>query len=117
MSGKRFNVTYEIVTPESAEHGDAAERGFIGVAGLQFSIDGICGQPAAELKAECGMSLREAFDRMCAVEDCGHWFAEVDGRPNYQTGADTRYSFHPPETITAASYGRLRRLFGLESRS
>lgn len=108
---KGFHVTYEIVTPESAEHGDAAERGFIGVAGLQFSIDGLCGQPAAELKAECGMSLREAFDHVGAVEDCGQWFAEVDGRQDYKTGAETRLSFHPPEHVTAASYGRLQRLF------
>ncbi len=52
----RFNVTYDIVTFESAEHGDVAEQGF-------------------EAK---NCSLR---------------------------------AVHPPRAITAASYGRLRRIF------
>ena len=103
---KRFHVTYEIVTPESAEHGDAAERGFVGPYGLQFELD----TNGPTLRDDCAMCLREAIDHMSAVEDCGQWFAECDGRTNYKTGAETRYSFHPPRDITAASYGRLARL-------
>jgi hypothetical protein len=86
----KFNVTYEIVTPESAENGDFEETGF-------------------ELK---DATLREAVGivgrRSC--EDSGRWFTQADGSTDYRTGANTRYSLHPPDSITASSYARLRRI-------
>lgn len=99
---KRFRVTYEVVTPESAEHGDAAERGFIAPGGWRTSA----GNPEIEL------GLREAIELVAAgvMEDCGQWFTEADGRLNYETGASERRSLHAPDNITAASYARLARL-------
>lgn len=107
-----FRVTYEIVTPESAIEGDAAERGFIDQRGFHYSLDDIRCQ-----HDEFDMSLREAarLINAGALEDCDRWFAEVDGRQNYQTGAEERRSLHPPSNITAASYERLRRLLGFRS--
>lgn len=95
-----FTVTYEIITPESAEHGDAAERGY--VAPGEWRDDDP--QP---------MSLREALQLCYPQEDSGSWFSECDGREDYRTGAWERRSLHPPRNITASSYGRLVRLLGL----
>ena len=94
----QFFVTYEIVTPESAEHGEAAERGFV--------------QPGnwrTEDRGE-GMSLREALRLASPQEDCGRWWSEVDGCDDYRTGANEVRCIHPPRGITAASYNRISRL-------
>jgi hypothetical protein len=96
---KRFFVTFETVTPESAEHGDAESRGYAMPGGWHFDeSDG------AEL------SLSEAIGMLSCAEDCGAWWQETDGRIDYKTGAETRYSLHPPRNITAASYRRITRL-------
>lgn len=107
MTAGRFKVTYDIVTPESAERGDIESAGFIGADGL----------PAAMLNSERppAMTLAQAarlIDSSC-LEDSGFWFSEADGRQNYRTGAVERRSIHPPENCTAASYERLRRLFSV----
>lgn len=106
----RFHVTYEVVTPESAADGDAAERGYARPHGWQWPGETM----TAEDVEACAMSLREAAGMVGMVEDCGAWFCEVDGRPNYRTGAETRYSLHPPANLTDASYRRLRRVLGIK---
>lgn len=105
--GARFRVTYEIVTPESAEEGEFAETGFMLPGEWTLSLD--------EAKTECvDMDLRDAMRLAYPDEDCGRWFSESDGREDYQTGARETRSIHPPGNITAASYRRLRRLFGIK---
>lgn len=96
----RFTVTYEIVTPESAEHGDAAERGFVAPGQWHDT------EPAE-------MSLREAIDLADCAYDCGRWFSEHEGRTDYKTGAVETRSIHPPRSITPASYARVRRLLNI----
>ena len=103
---KRFHVTYEIVTPESAEDGDAAERGYAMPHGWQFELSTMT--PADV--AACALDLRSAVDMLGCVEDSGRWFSEINSRPDYATGAETRFDLHPPCNITPASYARLRRL-------
>ena len=103
MARPLFRVTYDIVTPESAERGDYDEAGFVQPGGWHAPAD------SAE---DCGMTLREAVRLCCPQEDAGSWFAEVDGRVNYRTGAEERRSLHPPRNITAASYDRLAKLLG-----
>lgn len=93
----RFHVTYEVVTYESAENGEAEERGFCSPGGWHHD-------DAAPL------SLRDAVSLVGCVEDSGSWFTETDGRTNYRTGAVETRSLHPPRNITAASYARLARL-------
>jgi hypothetical protein len=103
-----FRVTYEIVTPESAEHGDAEERGFIEPGEWRTPIEEAMRQPD-----DFTMTLREAM-RLCdPQEDSGRWWSECDGRQDYQTGAYEIRSLHPPEGITAASYARVTRLLGI----
>jgi hypothetical protein len=95
-----FTVTYEIVTPDSAEHGEAEEMGFIAPGQWRDS------EPQL-------MSLRDAM-RLCgAVHDCGGAWAEHGGdRCDYRTGAvETRF-IHPPRNITNASYDRVTRILG-----
>ena len=100
-----FRVTYDVVTPESAENGDYADSGFAAPGGWKFAAD----DPGPH-----EMTLREALDT-CGMhggggfEDSGRWFSTVDPDVNYSTGEDTRYSIHPPRNITPASYARLRR--------
>ena len=103
-----FRVTYEIVTPESAEHGDAEERGFILPGEWRVSAE------EAMAGESVNMGLREAMQLCYPQEDSGSWFTECDGRQDYRTGAYETRSIHPPEKITAASYDRLRRLFGVK---
>jgi hypothetical protein len=97
----RFRVTYEIITPESAEHGDCAESGYVEPLGWKF-------QPGNESPE--GLTLREATNLVSCVENSGRWFTEIDGRTDYRTANEERRSLHPPANITRASYARLARL-------
>ncbi len=105
-----MRITYEIITPESAEHGDAAERGFIEP---KFQIPVPVGEslewPAVAL--EWTLADAERFLGRNAMEDSGRWFSTVDPERNYQTGAETYYSLHPADTVSAASYARLKAIF------
>lgn len=103
----KFLITYEIVTPESAEHGDVAEHGYVPPVGYKFPIDAV---DMDRDRDALSFDLRAAVNMIGCVENAGRWFVEVDGRVNYQNGAETRYSLHPPENITLSSYGRLCRL-------
>jgi len=101
----KFRVTYEIVTPESAEDGEAAESGYASPGGWKHD------DPA-------DLTLREAI-RVCGFyrggggfEDCGSWFVTIDADEDYRTGEHTTYSVHPPDSITPSSYRRLRYLTG-----
>jgi hypothetical protein len=93
MSG-HFRVTFDTVTPESAENGESAAAGYV---------------------EESPVSLRDAISacRMWGpggFEDSGRWFSPIDDHTDYQTGESTRYALHPPTNITAASYRRLARV-------
>lgn len=104
-----WRVTYEIVTPESAAEGDAEERGFLDSDGSR--IEPLIGRPTPGV----GMTLRDAvaIGGFGCLEDSGRWFSEIDGRQNYRTGAEERRSLHPPDSISPASYGRLKRVLGV----
>lgn len=97
----KFRVTYEVVTPESAEHGDAESRGYVQP-----------GEWRTDDAGDAGMTLREAKRLAHPQEDCGRWWCEVDGRTDYRTGAVETRSIHPPANITASSYARVARVLG-----
>lgn len=94
-------VTYDIVTPESAEDGEADERGWINASGWHL-----------EDRPE-PMSLREAL-RRCGpgFENSGRWFTESSSDTDYRTGSEETRSLHPPPQITPSSYARVARLLG-----
>jgi hypothetical protein len=95
----KFDVTFEIWTPEDCEHGDTDNRGFV--------VEGV--------------SLREA------VREIGHYALEADCWPvssprcftnfeydeNFQTGARESRSLHLPNHLTEASRMRIARLLGV----
>ena len=99
-----FSVTYEIVTPESAEDGDVAESGLLahGVT-LAEAISEMGGLPL-----DLAASSSYAHPRV--------WFEERDGDTDFRTGAETRRALHLPEGITEASRRRIARLVGARLR-
>ena len=105
----RFRVTYEIVTPESAEHGDFAETGFVMPGEWRDPIEVALKEPLSAYD----ITLREAMQLAYPQEDCGSWWCECDGRQDYQTGAYETRSIHPPKNITPSSYARVTRLLGI----
>lgn len=110
---ERFHVTYEIVTPESAEQCDAAERGFLHGDGWREMLpDHVCGDAAGTIKQACSMRLRQAIELIGCLESGSDGFSyyEVDGTTNYRTGAETRLAFHLPDTATPSSVARVARL-------
>ena len=90
-----YSVTYDIVTPESAENGDVAEAGYV---------------------AE-DVSLRDAIDAVggvCYEHNGGYeWFTNCEYNLNYGTGAQGSRSLHLPDGITGASRVRIGRLLGV----
>jgi hypothetical protein len=99
----RFIITHEIVTPESAEYGDAEERG--------------------ELDSD--LSLRDALRIVTATRtrhvggiECIHAefhrgaHVTVDNSMEFLTGACESRTLHIPYTVTKASQRRIARLVG-----
>lgn len=102
MSG--FSITYEIVTPESAEDGDNAESGFL-VEDVTFrdAMDELRWYRGAYVEADSYAGGRPHRPR---------WFTFYNADEDYSTGAVTNYSLHLPERITDASRMRIARLLG-----
>ena len=104
------NVTYETVTPESAESGDYEDCGFIDAQGFHHSVRGLWGEAAGKLKAECAMPLRVALRHVNPAVREYNSFYEVDGRNNYRTGESATRALHAPDNMTACSASRLSRI-------
>ena len=103
MISARFSVTYEIVTPESAEQGDASERGFI------------CRDVTLrEAIAALFETRTSQVDGIQAIEpnDSDHtrarWITVYNGA-EYLTGAHESRSLHF-QGVTPASAARIVRL-------
>lgn len=96
-----FSISYEVVTPESAEQGDADESGML---------------------AE-GLTLREAYANLSGdgtpEPDSSHgaprWLT-FPSDTDYATGAETSKTLHFPRKISPASAMRVARLFRVKVR-
>lgn len=93
----RFIVTYEIVTPDSAESGEVEESGFI-------TTDARLRDAIAEVKGTRTNEVESA-----SIEDSGRWITIRNGM-EFRTGAYESRSIHPSFNITKSSYSRLFRL-------
>ena len=101
---ENFSVTYKIVTEESAEYGDAEERGYISescslrdaVAYIFESRTSHCG----------GIETIEANEHPIVNP---RWLTVYNGR-EFLTGAQESRSIHFPDHLTAATRRRLCRL-------
>jgi hypothetical protein len=93
-----FSVTYEIITPESAEHGDFADAGFVSEScSLREAIDLV------------GNQVTEANEYPIT---CPRWLNNYEYGENYATGERESRSLHFPDHITAASRCRIARMLG-----
>lgn len=98
-----FNITYEIVTDESAEHGDAEERGFIAQAVslreaielVQATRDGHSSQEGIEASDSCVADAR--------------WIT-VYNSMNYISGDVETRSLHFPDNLSGATRVRIAQM-------
>lgn len=99
----KFNVTYDIVTPESAEHGDIAEDGFIAEnVGLRDAIDALF---ETRTRRVDGISYAESGDS----------YFTVGNGMEIETGAHETRRLHFPQSTTDSTWHRIARL--LEARA
>ena len=98
-----FDVAYEIVTDESAEHGEAETHGLIGTFSLRVAISELFATRTCHVG---GIVAIETSD-----SDIGQarWISVYNAR-EFLTGAQESRSLHFPETLTASSRRRLVRL-------
>lgn len=102
-----FEITYETVTPESAEEGEAADSGFI-----------IDGEGSRVTLKDCYWALRNAGAIGCYVEADSYpvseprWITFYKVEENYATGSETSWSLHFPRNLTRSTRLRIARLFG-----
>lgn len=96
-----FNVTYDLVTPESTEQGDYAESGFLG-KDLPF-------RDAVKLfNYERDWTYIEANEWPLRSP---RWFTDY-GEVQFASGNTRAVSLHLPDTITPSSRLRIARLIG-----
>jgi hypothetical protein len=91
-AGPRIAITYEIVTPESAEHGDAEERGWVDEEGVLIEPDVDNDETLVDaavkfIKNEGAMYASATFFHP------GVWYS-TEGDTDYRTGAEETRSFH-----------------------
>lgn len=105
----KFCVSYEIVTEDSAENGDAEERGVI--------------DEDLPLREAIKEVRRTRTNLVGGVESVStdswpvkavRWIT-VSNSAEYETGARESRTLHLPDTITPASSRRIARLLGVTS--
>ena len=98
-----FSVTYEIVTAQSAEHGDAAERGFEWQnANLRDAVKTVLGTRSSR----CSQEVIEAFETGCG------YAVRVINSPCYDTGEQESRTLHIPPLISRVSARRIAKICG-----
>ena len=93
-----WRVTYEIVTPESAEHGDAEDRGFID-EGCSFRDAVMLVSGHATEPSDSHVSY-------------ARWFTHHNYSNDFMTGAEESRSIHIPDSVSEASRKRIAKLLG-----
>lgn len=103
----RFNVTFEIFTPESAEHGDSAECGFIARnLPLREALEAVTGTRTSRV---CGV---ECIEPSGSEIRAARWLTVFNGM-EFETGARESRSLHFPDSVTGASRARIVRLLSV----
>lgn len=97
-----FSVTFEIVTPESAEYGEADSRGFVlESCTLREAIEALGGYAC------------EADSAPISLANPPRWFTNYDYGEDYSSGAHEARSLHLPRNISSHSAMRVARLLGV----
>jgi len=103
----RFNVTYDIVTQESAEHGDFDEIGFISQnVTLRGAISDVFATRTNQVE---GCECVEPSDSRTGN---ARWITVTNGT-EYETGACESRALHFPESLSSATRRRIARLMGV----
>ena len=98
-----FSVTYETITPESAEHGDTETDGFVCQdVSFRDALDAF-GYAGEVCEANCCPVSLDIVPR---------WFTNYRTGENYATGETENRSLHLPGNITPSSALRIARLVG-----
>jgi len=102
-----YAVSYQVVTQESAEHGDAASAGMV--------------LEDATLRDAIAAVFETRTSHVSGVEcvECDEWpvtaprWITVTNGMEYHTGAHESRSLHMPENLTPSSRRRIARLCGV----
>ena len=104
---RTWDVTYEIITPESAEQGDADERGYIARhVHLRDAIELV----RETRTSHCGGV--EAIEANCSDLSNARWIT-IYNAMEFFTGARESRSLHFPAALTPSSRRRIARIFGV----
>lgn len=103
---KLFSITYEIVTDESAEHGEYEEAGFY-LEDLSFSEAWSYLRNLGAMGCHC-----EADSYPISVKCPPSWLSFQDVETDYTTGEVTSYALHIPDNVTPSSRIRIAKAFG-----
>ena len=112
---KRITITYDVTTPESAEHGDYADTGWIDEEGVDCTPDecdideakdtlwdGRDDEPTKE-ESELAALVTNAVkviqgnggvEASSSEFHAGVWYTQCDADQDFSNGEDTRHSFH-----------------------
>jgi len=102
-----FNVTYDIVTPESAENGESDSHGFIAKnLDLRAALDVVFETRTAHCD---GVTCIEANEWPMSAP---RWVTVYNGG-EFLTGAHESRSVHFPDHLSAATRCRIARLMGV----
>ena len=105
--GNSFSITYETVTEESAEQGEAASSGFyldrVQTFGEAWSILRNLGAIGCHCEADSYPLSTSCPPRWFTFYEVGH---------NYTTGEVTSYALHIPDNVTPSSRMRIARALG-----
>jgi hypothetical protein len=97
----KFNITYEIVSQESAEYGDSEENGFVCEdVKLREAIDALF------------ETRTNRVDCIQSIEYSGNYWFTVNNGIEYETGSHESRSIHIPRNTTQSSINRLAKLIG-----
>lgn len=116
----RFHLTYEVVTEESAQDGDAAERGWLDLFGNRSPVESE--PPAMELRDAVSRFRLESADSASVEPDSipmsfspPRWISSVPTSCD-EYGESVTVSLHIPEGVSGPSRIRIARLLGVPSR-
>ncbi len=97
---RRIRISYQVVTPESAEIGDYADSGWVDEEGVCIEPDDYdVEEHDSESAAAVALAVK-TIGRGCEASDyprchAGHtWYTECDGDTSYADGSVTTNSFH-----------------------
>ena len=115
----RFHLTYEVVTEESAQDGDAAERGWLDLYGGRHPVEAppepMGFRDAVELFRSESADSASIEPNVVPMDDCPpRWISAIPTSCD-EYGESVTVSLHIPEGVSGASRIRIARLLGAPS--